>query len=287
MKRKSIFLPIIVSVALLGATHLPIWADDLSSAQKVRGQRVFTSPIEWIGEKEPPEADSAALLESISAFDSAGMKAGFEALENFLAKHPQSAWTPSLQIHLAERYRVMGRYSAAMKHWETAWEGSKTGTDEASRKMAARALSGWMRLLGSLGHKERLESLLDEAEQRDLFTTSYAHLLQASRESLSVMKGRPGESYRCGSFALSRVMKLLDADSAACRAVQEIPSPEGGFRMSELVVLAESNRFEVVAVQRVEGGKIPVPSVVHWKLDHYLSITHKFCGPTGNPSGCR
>src|SRR5436190_20753815 len=73
-------------------------------------------------------------------------------------------------------------------------------------------------------------------------------------------------------------MKCQGVDPAIWRAVQELPSPDGGFRMSELLELGESNRFDVVAVQRLEGDQIPVPSVVHWKLNHYAAIVSETGG---------
>lgn len=261
-------------LAFLLISLLPLRAEDLSLTTQIRAKRVFTSPIESVGAQEPSDTESAPLLEAIQAFDS-GALAGYAALEGFLSQHPRSAWEPSLRTHLAERYRESGRYTAALEHWEQAWSLTKESGDPTARRIAARALTGWLRLLGSVGRKEQLEELLGEAERRGLFATPYAPRLQASREGLSVMKGRPGESYRCGSLALSQVMKSKGADEAARRAVREQPSPDGGFRMSELLTLAESNRFDVAAVQRVEGHEIPVPSVVHWKLDHYAAVVEQ------------
>jgi len=275
------FRILLFASAVLWWTETPSRAVDnqgLSASAKVRGTRVFTSPIEWVGTAEPSEADSVELLAAIKTFESGDVKAGYEAAEAFLATHPESAWSPSLRIHLAERYRVMGRYTAALKHWQLAWEKSKEGADEGSRIIAARGLTGWIRLLGSVGRKEQLAELLGEAEKRGLFATPSAPLLRASQEGLSVMKGRPAEAYRCGSFALSAVMKSLSAEVAVCRAVRQMPSPDGGFRLSELVSIGESNGFQVVAVQRIEGDQIPVPSVVHWKLDHYAAIVEKVDG---------
>jgi YD repeat-containing protein len=281
VKATTSLVVVLLASAALWLAELPCRAMDTENAPlaaKIRGLRVFTSPIECVGEQEPSETECLALLNATQAFETGGVKAGFEALEEFLARHPQSAWTPSLRTHLAERYRVMGRYTAALKHWKEAWEQSKTGTDETSRGIAARALTGWMRLLSSVGQKEQVEELLREAERRGLFATPYAPLLYASGEGLSVMKGRPEESYRCGTFAVSQVMKSLSAEVALCRAVREMPSPDGGFRMSELVSIGESNGFHLVAVQRPAGGEIPVPSVVHWKLDHYAAIVEKVDG---------
>ena len=96
-----------------------------SSAQKVRAKPVFTTPIVWSGLNEPPETDSLDLLDAIAAFESGGPESGFQALEKLLKTHPDSAWAPSLHIHLAERCRNDGRYSQAISHWQSAWETAK------------------------------------------------------------------------------------------------------------------------------------------------------------------
>src|SRR6266542_3637215 len=129
-----------------------------SSATKVSAKLVFTTSIVWVGEQEPPEAESLKLLDAIRVFETNGVRAGIESLEAFLADNPQSQWSPSLHVHLAEHYRHIGRYSVAVTHWETAWNATKGHTDSASREWAGRAISGWTRLLASLGRLDQLDA---------------------------------------------------------------------------------------------------------------------------------
>src|SRR5690242_7929344 len=106
--------------ALLLSGCFAFHASAQTSAEKVRAKPVFTTPIIWSGQVEPPENDSLDMLEAIAAFETVGPASGFQALHKFLKAHPQSPWAPSLHIHLAERCQQDGRYSQALNHWQAA-----------------------------------------------------------------------------------------------------------------------------------------------------------------------
>jgi hypothetical protein len=217
MKANQRRLAIVPVLILLSG--MPVWlhAEEPTLAATLRGKRIFTTPIVWVGEAEPSVAESSALNQATEAFTISGATDGYAALEAFLVQYPESRWAPSLHLHLAERYRVMGRYSAASEHWEQCWQAVKDSEDLVAKRISARALAGWLKLLGSLGRQTQMESLLSEAEPRGLFNSPYAPALKSSREGLAVMKGRPGDAFRCGSLALSQVMKSLDPTNSNWR----------------------------------------------------------------------
>ena len=113
---------------------LSMTATEAPNALKVKGQQLFTTPLEWVGVDAPPEAESSRLLDAISVFETSGTKGGYQALEGFLKANPHSAWSPALRAHLAETYRNNGRYSLALSHWNAAWESTKAGNDATSKK---------------------------------------------------------------------------------------------------------------------------------------------------------
>ena len=104
---------------------------------------------------------------------------------------------------------------------------------------------------------------------------SYATIIDETREGLAVMQGKPGVSYRCGSFALGHMAMALGLDKKTSLKLFETDSPDGGFHISELLELAQTNGMAVEAVRRPNGAELVVPSVVHWKLNHYAAITAK------------
>jgi RHS repeat-associated protein len=249
-------------------------AAEASYAAQVTGKPVFFSPLEWHGPEPASESESQALLESIASFKS-GPKAGMASLESFLASNPRSGWGPSLRVNMAEYYRSKGRYTLALAHWEEAWGQTKTGKAPATQSLAARALAGWTRLLASLGQKARLEALFQEAEQLNLPLGTASTTIQETKEGLAMMKTSPGDSYRCGSLALGNMARALRAEKTPIHNLFEAQSPEGGFRLSQLLEMAQTNGLAVEAVRRPAGGEIVVPSVVHWKLNHYAAIVDR------------
>ena len=98
-------------IGLLLAMTPPLMA---ASADQVVQKRLFAEPLTWVGDQPPAEVESSELLADIGLFEANGVGAGFDGLEKFLAAHPQSAWSPSLNVNMAEYYRSHGRYSLAL-----------------------------------------------------------------------------------------------------------------------------------------------------------------------------
>ena len=163
MKKNLLFSLVCVSLA----TQFRVSGEEPSLASQLKGALVFTTPIIWVGNVEPPKSDSDALRDAITNFGY-GVKQGINALESFVARNPESPWTPSLRVHLAEHYRENGRYTLALSHWETAWLLTKDSEGRNSRDIASRAVAGWTRLLGSLGRKDQQAELFNEASRLGL-----------------------------------------------------------------------------------------------------------------------
>lgn len=249
------------------------YSAEVSYTDQVAAKPVFLSPIEWLGTRAPSENESQVLLQAISSFEGVGgPKTGMTALEGFLGTYPDSAWAPSLRVNMAEYYRTSGRYTLALAHWEKAWLATKDSKQAAAQVLAVRAIAGWTSLLGSLGQKEKIRSLFKELDDLHLALGTHGTTIEGTKDGLAVMTSMPSVSYRCGSFALGQVAKVLGikADS-----LFEAQSPDGGFHLSQLLDMASSNNIPVKAVRRPPGGDIVVPSVIHWKLNHYAAILEK------------
>jgi RHS repeat-associated protein len=162
-----------------------------------------------------------------------------------------------------------------LAHWESAWKVAKDQSDAPAREVASKAVAGWTRLLGSLGRIEEQTALFAEAKRLGLDRGAQAPYLQATREGHETMKRRPEISYRCGSYALGQVVKCLQPTNEAWKTIHAMSSPDGGFQMSQLVDLAGTNGYAMVAARRERGDEILVPAVVHWKLDHYAAVLEK------------
>lgn len=109
--------------------------------------RVFSSGgIVWVGEISPSESESSQLWEAIQKFKTDGVEAGIKALDQFVAAHPQSQWTPSLQAHLGKWHREHGRFTLALKYWESAWNSTKSFKGGQEKGIADLTLAHWASL---------------------------------------------------------------------------------------------------------------------------------------------
>ncbi len=276
LKRMKICLQkLLIAGCLLAASRSPAESADAGLAGQVARVPLFQEALVWVGSQPPPANESQALLDDIDVFKAKGVDAGFVSLDRFVKTYPHSAWTPALEVHLAEHDRARGRYDEALAYWQWAWDKTKDNQDAVSQGLAVRSIAGWTRLLASLGRKDEIQSLFGELDERHLPLGMYATTIQGTRDAVGIMAGQPGESYRCGSFALAHIATALGAKQSVIRNLYETESPGGGFTMAELLKLARTNGLEVKAVQKPAGADLVVPSIVHWKLNHYAAITEK------------
>lgn len=237
---------------------------------KVRQTHFFGLPLVWVGDTSPTDAESRDLWEAMGGTNHerrADLAAG---LDNFVNSHPQSPWSPAVENRLGTYCWDTGYFSEALHHWEKAWDGAKTLTDRKGRIEADKALIDRLQLLASLGRNDTMQALFDETKDRTLDRNaqeSYVRLQMAHKHMLT----HPEDSYRCGTYALSAVGKALTGTNYYSEIVH-LASPERGFSMAELLEIAESNHLGLVAVERPSGDELVVPSVVHWKENHYGAI---------------
>ncbi len=224
--------------------------------------------------------DSAADREDLAAalgdFRASQRQANIDSLLAFVTSHPASVWTPSVRLNLGFIAYNNGRFSYALNLWKDAWEGAKNDESLDGKTIADRALAEYGRMLARIGEKERLEEVLDVASARAL-KDSAEILMSSNREALWMMKNNPGVAFRCGPLALSSICKTLN-----------IPIPQGyldstrstasGFSLKEVKTISGSLGLNYQAAFRQPGSDVLVPSVVHWKLNHYGAIIKELDG---------
>ena len=201
--------------------------------------------------------------------DGAGLS-GLANLKVFITDHPHASWTPSLRAHYAQRCRESGKYTEALENFEAAWLETKTDESDAGRAVADFTVAHWSQLLASLGRRDTLKHLFQETEGRTLSGTGNQALFDASREGLYTMENYTDISFRCGTFALTKVAKALGRRNFN-RLLDE-PSPFGGFSMTKLVEFSDKHDLGLVPVERMTNAPVVVPAVVHWRQNHYAAI---------------
>jgi RHS repeat-associated protein len=243
---------------------------DESCVFKVRRSQFAGQPLVWVGETPPSEQESQELWEAMGGGQQKTRADIAADLERFVRAHSKSPWRAAIEDRLGTYYRDAGYFSLALNHCEASWNAAKELKDINGTMEADRGLINWLQLLASLGRTETMKSLFDESKDRAMLPPSrddYVRLQQAYGHMLA----HPADSYRCGTFALNAVGKALYGTNYY-REIVLLNSPETGFSMANLLEIAASNSLDLVAVERPSGVELVVPSVVHWRENHYAAI---------------
>lgn len=258
-------------LALLGGLRSNADTAPVDYTDKLEKSVIFNQRLVWVGSDSPTEAESEQLWNTF--IYAKHLDASLNGLEAFIHTHTNSPWRPSLELNMANRYRQTGYFSLALDHWESAWRATQTATDIKARQVADSSLANLLELLSSLGRTDRMKTFLDEAGDRH-FSQASQGLVNEARSSYEYMLGHPGSSYRCGTYALDAVAGVLKSSNYD-RQIGALPSPSTGFSLAKLEEIANSNHLDMIAVERPPGAELIVPSVVHWKEDHYAAILEK------------
>lgn len=200
---------------------------------------------------------------------------------NYLQNTKNSPWRLSLLYNLGKTHYRNGAFSKAISRWEDAWDvvqnvefnntSNRKSFDTRLKVTSDHAFAELVRMYARLGYKDEVSSLLAQVSDRE-FIGSSAQVVQGSREGLYMMLHEPGLAYRCGPSALRNAVLVSKTNAANLSMIDRALSSERGFSLFELNDLAEKSASGFVMAKRVGQAKIPVPSVVHWNLNHYAAI---------------
>lgn len=217
-------------------------------------------------------AEDAALKAALDTYLGAGRPADLSPLEAFLANHPDTAWQLSLQTNLGLIYYANGYFSKAFDAWGAAWRIGKHLDYPQSKALADRAIGELIRMHARLGHVEQLQTLLADIEGRAL-TGPATEAVAGAKQGLWMMLNEPSVAYRCGPLALRSIASLSnDASSQHLKTLDGYPSSKQGVSLAQVAALAKKVELAYEPVFREGKAAIPVPSIVHWKVNHYAAI---------------
>jgi hypothetical protein len=195
----------------------------------------------------------------------------FSSLTRFLEQNPHSHWNPALLTGLGVEYYNTAHYSLALDAWARAWSLAKDATDAREKAIGDRAAGELAYMYARLGRMTELETLLKSVESR-VFVGSATEKIDGAREGLWNMKHRPEISFRCGPLALHRIKAATDPSAAAEMTIFESASTQKGLSLLEVAELSKKIGLNYQMAFREKGGDFIVPSVLHWKVDHYAAI---------------
>jgi tetratricopeptide (TPR) repeat protein len=240
----------------------------------------FALPLVPAGSTTPDE--NRALARALTAYQAAAAQSGDDAvapLTEFLQAHRDSAWKPALLVNLGAIYRQTGHFSKALQSWQDAWDSTKRSHDPHGRALADAAVGQLSQFQAYLGRKEELEPLLAEIKRRPL-RGSGAEQVSEAAHALADMQAAPELAFKCGPFALSRILQYNRAELpfAKVALVQAAHSTAEGLSLGAVHALSERAAMSYQMAFRTPAASIVVPAVVHWKVGHYAAIVDTQAG---------
>ncbi len=168
-----------------------------------------------------------------------------------------------------------GYYSRAVDCYERAWaltEALPKTDAPAEQNIISDAGIKLAGMYSRLGRRVELEKLIKDL---DAFPKQGmdARAFELAAQGAALMKVKPSTSFNCGPMALMNIA----AANPGLRGDQKVlidakATPDKGFTLAQLEVLAKNAGLRFQAVKREPGTKLILPAVVHWKSNHYAAI---------------
>ena len=223
------------------------------------------------------EIEDEALLSAIAVFLDRSPSDGFAALTQFLDEYPESAWRTAVLTNLGLAYYHHGYFSKALGAWQLAWDAGRGATEARAKALTDRAVGELFRMHARLGHVKQLSALFEDLGQRPISGQAKEAVAGAAR-GLWVMRHDPGIAFLCGPLALRSLLLAAGRSLEHTKFLSDYRSRPGGVSLAELAGLAERAGLDPLLVHREAGSEFPVPSLIHWKLDHYAALVAERAG---------
>jgi RHS repeat-associated protein len=230
---------------------------------------VLAEPL--VAFSQPSASETHDLERAISRFRATKDVVQATSLDGFLKKYPQSAWRVSLLTNMGLAELHEGFASRAIVSFRKAWQAGEKAKTPAQKAIRDRALGELLTLETRLGHIEKVKALLAAIGTRKL-TGSASEDLASARAGLWELEHSPATSNRCGAAALEAVAKVEKMAANDLQRIYDAKAGSNGMSLSQLVQLAAKAHLPSRVVYRTGGEPVPVPSVVHWKENHYGAI---------------
>jgi RHS repeat-associated protein len=236
----------------------------------VSAARVFDEPLVPTS-AEPSPQENAALMTALTAYGQRTTADDCSSLADFASNFPQSRWTASLLLHLGVEYYNYGYFSKALDAWQRAWTLYQINDYPPAKAQADRALGELSRMYASIGRASQLSTLLDSTKDRDVGGPG-AQLVHSSAEALWIMNNKPDYSFGCGPSALDRILLHFAPSKAGSPILLDCKSDTNGFSLNQVADISHKLGMNYQMAYREPGAPLIVPSVVHWKIDHYAAL---------------
>jgi RHS repeat-associated protein len=240
------------------------------SEQEIRHVRLFAEPLVPTG-SVPSVGENRQIADALRQHVQRPVADDFSTLEEYVAAHPDSPWTPSLLFDLGMEYYRTGRYSKALESWQEAWPRLQPATDPAAKALADRVVAELAWMYARIGRMGDLSPLLDSIKGRVLSGSAGAKISSAT-EGLWMMQHQPELSFRCGPKALDRILAYQDPQKAGSDVVRDSKSTTNGISLDQVLDLSRKLGMNYQMAYRSNGAAFLMPAVVNWKVGHYAAL---------------
>ncbi len=208
--------------------------------------------------------ENRALVLALAVFSQRTSPDDFTSVTNFLKQYPNSRWKGALLADIGILYRRTGYYNKAMDAWQQAWDLMKIQDEPEVKALADRVVSELLMLNCWVGRETEVQSLLKEVDNR-IFDGSTHERIVDCKTALWLMKNRPGISFKCGPYALSKLYTIKDSTKAFNDKMMTAQSPTKGFSLFQLYQMAKDIGLDYQMAYRKPGAPVIEKAVVHWK----------------------
>jgi RHS repeat-associated protein len=276
--KRLISIAVSVGITTLLSLHGSCFAAPAGSADTTSNAASATEIIRAAHVAEPLVAtapttftEDFALAKALKAYEQRTNPDDFGSLTAFLSDYPNSPWSPAVLTNLGLAYLHNGYFSRALDAFRNAWREGKGATEPHARALVDRAVGELARLDSSLGHLEDLAILFGEIGDRPVSGPA-TETIQTSSEMLSLAEKDPRHLFLCGPQALASLLLAQGATSEKVNFLLRYRAGANGTNLAEVGRLADKANFPHRFVFREPGQRIPVPSIVHWKVGHFAAI---------------
>jgi RHS repeat-associated protein len=241
--------------------------------QEIFRARIFEEPLVSVGTDPTPD-ETTALAVALQGYAQRSGPDDFSSLTGFLAAYPTSPWNVALLTNLGLEYYHTGHYSKTLEAWGQAWALGRATTDLKGKAIVDRAVGELAYMHARLGQMTELDALLKSVEGR-AFSGPATERITGAREGLWNMENRPEIAFRCGPFALHQIKRSLDPTNPGTELIHTSASTQRGFSLPQVAELAQQLGLDFQMAFRQKDAAFVVPSVVHFKVDHFAAITRQ------------
>lgn len=237
---------------------------------EISSARVFLEPLIPMS-TSAVLGENAALATAITTFKTKKSD-DISDFSKFLSSYPKSRWRASLEQNLGSNRFSNGYLSQALTLWKSSWELSKSESKHPQRDVADAAIADILLLDARVGRMSELETYFAQIEKRPILGTNEQKVISA-KDGYKRMRNIPSESMKCGPYAIDSILYRNEKAAKRSDVVEKAKSTSQGTNLAQVSGIAKAVGLNYQMARKSPGAPYIVPSVIHWKLDHFAAIT--------------